>query len=418
METDLKILRQKAGIYLDRTHFSLDSIRAYNSSWDRLTVFMSENGYHEFNPDVSNAYIIHRFGTTDRRELKTRQKKECHHLDVLLDIQSEGLIRVSNIIRKTYSFDGPDSIAFNKYFDEISQIKAHRSVENEIAQLYMLYSFLQEHKFSLSTLKPSDLVEYVIYLDKRRPGKGHNGYVSTTRNFFKYLCGNSYLQNNTESLWLSLLKHRDTSHKTIPSTFTTEQVEKIIQSIDRTQRRGKRDYAMVLLASRYGMRSSDIVGLRFCNLDWGNNRISFVQQKTKKRVTLPLSEEVGSAIIDYIQYARPDVESPFVFMSATAPFRPIKSTSVGAHIEEWLRTAGINQFQFRHGTHIFRHSLATNLMGLNEPIPVISEILGHSSTDTTMEYLRVSVPMLRKCSLDVPLVPSSFYGNLYAEATD
>ena len=57
-------------------------------------------------------------------------------------------------------------------------------------------------------------------------------------------------------------------------------------------------------------------------------------------------------------------------------------------------------------------------MGLNEPIPVISEILGHSSTDTTMEYLRVSVPMLRRCSLDVPLVPSSFYGNLYAEATD
>ena len=176
--------------------------------------------------------------------------------------------------------------------------------------------------------------------------------------------------------------------------------------------------SLLMGVTRASSEAYDITGLRFCNIDWENNRLSFVQQKTRKRVTLPLTEEVGTAIIDYVQHARPGVESPFIFISANAPYRPISSTGVSGKIGNWMRIAGIHQPDVKQGLHVFRHSLATNLMGLNESIPVISEILGHSCSDTTMDYLRVSVPMLRKCALEVPIVPSTFYGNLYESSLD
>lgn len=418
METELKQLRQKAESYLHEGKFSAECIRRYNYSWDRLKKFMSENEYQQFNQEVEDAFIMHRFGTTIRKGMQKWQKSECHHIDILLDIQTGMPIRLWDVKHKTYNFDGPEKHVYEEFIDEISRLKARASICSDIERLYLLYSFLQEHSISIKELTPADLVQYLIELDKRKPGPSRNNYISLTRSFFKYLCRNKLLNDNKEALWLSLLQHRDISRGKIPGTFTAEQVERIIQSIDRSQGKGKRDYAITLLAARYGMRSSDITGLRFCNIDWENNRLSFVQQKTRKRVTLPLTEEVGTAIIDYIQHARPGVESPFIFISANAPYRPISSTGVSGKIGNWMRIAGIHQPDVKQGLHVFRHSLATNLMGLNEPIPVISEILGHSCSDTTMDYLRVSVPMLRKCALEVPIVPSTFYGNLYESSLD
>ena len=106
---------------------------------------------------------------------------------------------------------------------------------------------------------------------------------------------------------MEVFKLKRVRARRLPSVYTKEEVEAVIAAIDRTHPQGKRDYAMVLLAARYGLRISDIIGLRFCNLDWENNRISLVQQKTGKRVTLPLSEEVGGAIIEYLQIGRAHV---------------------------------------------------------------------------------------------------------------
>ncbi len=418
METQLLTLRQKAEAYLHNGHFGRETIRRHKYTWDRLSVFMSQHQIREFTEDVAHKYIVYRFGDLSRKQMPKWKKAECHHIDILLDLQAERPVRLWDISYKNYIFKGISAPIFDDYIKEIIKLKASSSAKNDAERLHMFNSFLLENNLSLGTLNPNDLVQYILWLDERKPGPSRNNYISTTRNFFKYLCKNNMLNDNREILWLSLLQHRDVSHSKVPETLTAEQVENIILSIDRSQGKGKRDYAMTLLAARYGMRGSDITGLRFCNLDWSNNQISFVQQKTKKRVTLPLTEEVGNALIDYIRFARPEIQSPFVFISANAPFRPISSTGIGAKIGQWMRTAGIHNSKIKHGTHVFRHSLATNLMGLNESIPVISEILGHSCTDTTMEYLRISIPMLRKCALEVPLVPSTFYGNLYAKSID
>ena len=83
---------------------------------------------------------------------------------------------------------------------------------------------------------------------------------------------------------------------------------------------------------------------------------------------------------------------------------------------EWMRNAGVDFAKRRHGSHILRHSLATNLLSNEVTLPVISETLGHSNTQLTTAYLRVSVDLLRQCALDVPFIPTSIYDNLYGES--
>ncbi|GHV59643.1 hypothetical protein FACS1894182_14040 [Bacteroidia bacterium] len=190
-------------------------------------------------------------------------------------------------------------------------------------------------------------------------------------------------------------------------------MEALINAIDRGHPQGKRDYAMVLLAARYGLRISDIIGMRHCNLDWEHNRIIVVQQKTGKKVVLPLSEEVGDAIIDYLKYGRPKIDNPFIFITAQAPYKELSSSGIHQAISDYFRIAGVSFTNRKHGPHALRHSLASNLLKSNETLPVISGILGHSSTETTMEYLRVDMDLLKQCALDVPFVPSSFYDKLY-----
>jgi integrase len=235
----------------------------------------------------------------------------------------------------------------------------------------------------------------------------------TVRIFIRYLCSCELLTNNNPEQWMSILKLRKVHQPKIPSVYSKEEVEALIGAVDRGNPQGKRDYAMILLAARYGLRISDIIGMRYCNLDWEHNQIILFQQKTGRKIILPLSEEVGNAIIDYLKYGRPKVELPYIFIAAHAPYKELTSNGMGTTIGDYFRVAGIDFTNRKHGPHALRHSLASNLLKSNEPLPVISEILGHSSTETTTEYLRIDMNQLQQCALDVPFVPSSFYGNLY-----
>lgn len=153
--------------------------------------------------------------------------------------------------------------------------------------------------------------------------------------------------------------------------YTQDEVEKMISVIDRNSPQGKRDYAMVLLAARYGLRISDIMGMRFCNLDWEQNKISLIQKKTARKVVLPLSKEVGRAIIEYIKYGRPAIDSPFVFLTAHAPYKELGSNILRSLIAEYMRVAGINSKGRKKGFHSLRHSLATNLLnGCDRVVPM------------------------------------------------
>lgn len=175
----------------------------------------------------------------------------------------------------------------------------------------------------------------------------------------------------------------------------------ILDAIDFGNPCGKRNYAIVLLLARCGLRAGDIADLRFSDIDWETQTISRIQQKTGNVLGLPLFNDVGEAIIDYLKNSRPESNSDHVFIQHKPPFTHFGGSAVGSMVNHLIWKAGQKTGKRKCGSHALRHSLASRLLENDVPLPVISEILGHTNTKTTMEYLRIDVERLRACALEV-----------------
>ncbi len=180
------------------------------------------------------------------------------------------------------------------------------------------------------------------------------------------------------------------------------EVARIVEAIDRDNPCGKRDYAIILLITRLGLRGVDIKRLEFADFDWPGNRLFVTQAKTGHRVQLPLLKDVGWAVIDYIRHGRPDCDCPQVFVRHMAPIGPFSDQD---HLHQILvkhaRAAHVPVSEKRrHGMHSLRHSLATRLMESGTPVEQIADILGHQSVESTGVYLKSSLGLLAKCALD------------------
>ena len=198
----------------------------------------------------------------------------------------------------------------------------------------------------------------------------------------------------------------------IPSAYRKEEVQQLLNSVDRGNPKGKRDYAILLLASRLGMRAGDICALSFAHLKWSQNVIELLQGKTQEPVVLPLLPDIGSAIIEYLKYGRPETDSSTIFVRHTCPITPLTPPTLHSIVWHYLQRAGVHVPDGKkHGPHALRHSLASALLENNVPLPIISEVLGHTSTQTTTLYLKIDLPHLRQCALDV----SAFAWNQSAE---
>ena len=187
----------------------------------------------------------------------------------------------------------------------------------------------------------------------------------------------------------------------IPSVWTHEELKKLINAIDRGSPKGKRDYAMILIACRLGLRCTDIKNLCFDNFRWVEKKLCFIQSKTKREMELPLVDDVGWAVIDYLKHGRPKVDSQYIFIRHLAPFLPF---SEGSHLERLIKSymekAHIPTLRKRRGMHSLRHTMASCLLEKDTPLPVISDILGHLDTNSTAVYLKVDMKRLAECPLD------------------
>ena len=222
--------------------------------------------------------------------------------------------------------------------------------------------------------------------------------MRTVRYYLKYCHDNGIMQ---EELFSKLPNPHYNRQSRLPSTYTEDEVRKTLDTIDMGNPCGIRDYAIILLIARLGLRSSDVANLRFSNIDWESDRIRLTQVKTGNPLELPLLSDVGEAIINYLKNARPKTESDHVFIRVQPPYTEFRSGAVGALVHEHLLRAGIHLEGRKSGSHALRHSLASRLLEHEIPLPVISEILGHVNTQTTMAYLRIDINELKKCALEV-----------------
>lgn len=151
-----------------------------------------------------------------------------------------------------------------------------------------------------------------------------------------------------------------------------------------------------------GLRSCDIKALEFDFINWTEKILSFTQQKTKKFLTLPLPDDVGWSIIDYLKNGRPVSDSRYVFIQHKPPYG--QYTDLRNVLVKQMRSAGIETpANKRIGMHCFRHGLATAMLENGVPLPVISQTLGHADIFSTEVYLRINISQLQRCALEVEL---------------
>lgn len=222
-----------------------------------------------------------------------------------------------------------------------------------------------------------------------------------TKTFFEYLFNNDLISVNLSS---SIPIVRVNQRSNLPSVFTNEEIERLLNSVDRGNPQGKRDYAILVLAIRYGFRVGDITSLKLNDLNFINKTITFEQSKTGNIITVDMIESVGWALIDYLKNARPITDSINVFVRLVAPYDAfVESNNLTSIIQKYLTRADIKREKGRHyGMHTIRHTLASHLLEQGTPIHVISEVLGHQELETTMCYAKIDLPMLELCALEVP----------------
>ena len=193
------------------------------------------------------------------------------------------------------------------------------------------------------------------------------------------------------------------SKSKVDKVWSQEEISKMLKCIDRSNPIGKRNYAIMLIASNLGLRTSDILALTMDNFNWRNNEINLVQYKTQELLCLPLSPQIGSAVIDYWKNGRPDTVTKEIFVQHTLPYQKLTDGIVYHMFNKYYNASGIaSSSKRRHGLHSLRHSLASRLLEKDTPVNVIGNILGHVDSNSVSHNLSIDIDKLRHCSLEAP----------------
>jgi site-specific recombinase XerD len=223
------------------------------------------------------------------------------------------------------------------------------------------------------------------------------------RAFLKFLA----VMGTVETDLSTLVPHHKQPFK-VPVTYSVEEISKIENIIDRSTDIGKRDYAMLLLATRLGLRSCDIVNITLDDLDFANDRLDLVQWKTGESLVLPLLPEIQEALEDYISNGRPKTLERSVFIRQNAPYQHITTSVLRFETSKYFREAGIQITGKKHGPHTFRSSLASSMVNDAIPYEAVSKILGHSDPDAIKHYANLDIEILRQCAIEVPEPSGNF----------
>lgn len=385
---------------LKNAQYSEDRVKKFFFTWERLKKFMSQKNETLLNAKIGLDFLENEYGITVFNNLSSRKAAHVRAVNILIDYQIHGII-LSKACRKIHVYHPQFQALFQDYID-------HRRLENlskDTLNSYAIYldrfsDYLNSRKVkNICELNDALILGFADTFINYTPAMIHC-MLCSLRVFLHYLFQKGFVSKD-----FAYVVPKDGYRKMtkVPSAYPKEDVEKLLKAIDRGNPKGKRDYAIILLAARLGLRAQDICNLSFENLKWETNGMEIVQSKTGKLVVLPLLEDVGLAIIDYLKYARPEYEKNVIFLRLIPPIGKLEAPTLHSIVTHYMKLAGVKvQSGKKHGPHALRHTLASVLLEENVPLPVISEILGHTSTTSTAVYLKIDINQLRMCSLTPP----------------
>lgn len=394
--------------YLRSRGYAEGSILEYRRNARWVTKFMQEHGYDSYTLEAYTAVIKFIEQSGSYEELSEYEKRRYHCATVLYEFQQTGTYTFRRK-KAEESIQGGLKSEIESFMDyRKTLLLAERTLQQQRLNLLRFNIFLVENGITdVNQITTEIVLKYIQERLARFTQTMIISALSSIRQFLFYLHETGRTPINFS---LVVPSKSAPAEKRVPSIYSENEIGRLLDVIDRADPKGKRDYAMILIASRLGLRGSDICQLKFSELDWKQNRILLKQKKTGMPIELPLLKDVGEAIIDYLKYGRPQSDLEYVFLKHMAPYEGVTHAAFFTAIKTGMRRAGIEfQGKRKHGPHALRHSLATMLLEKETPLPVITGILGHKNPETTKIYLSVDFKSLRKCALDVPEIASDYY---------
>lgn len=386
--------------FIKQSNYHAITVKKYRKNTAIIKSLLEAKGIFEYSAGICAVVVEEVMDKTDYPSLSRQKKDIIRCANALLEYLLDGYVSFRSN-KKSRAFNGAIGEAIAKYLDcRRSFGLSERTLSGLRQYLQSFQEYLEMHNIlELQMLTSRVILGYINHLKFSTSATGHCT-LSALRGFFRHI----HESSDVEVDW-SYLVPKDNYKKEarLPSTYSEDEIERLLKAVDRGNPKGKRDFAMILLAVRLGLRASDICGLRFENLLWEQNLLVLLQVKTQKRLELPLLPEIGNAIIEYLKYGRPESDEPFVFLHQGIPFEKLKSPTLHSIVTALMKRAGIEDIDRRkHGPHALRHSLAGAMLERKIPLPVISEVLGHSNTESTKIYLKIDIAALRQCALSVP----------------
>ena len=272
-----------------------------------------------------------------------------------------------------------------------------RTVSTRVWQLTRFATYLdQDGVTRLAEVAPRHVRDFLIQL-RTQAVATRLTYVSAMRSFFRWAAMTGLLPRD---LSVAVVPPRQFKQRGLRDALSEREVTRLLNGVDRSSAIGRRDYAVLLLAARYGLRPSDLRRLRLDAIDWREGVLSISQAKTGRILTLPLLPDVADALIAYLRDGRPATTSRHVFVRHKAPFEPfVAANNLATIMRQALQRVGLDQREGRRGLYLLRHTLASRMLASGSPLKRIGDVLGHASTDTTMEYASVDLTALRRVAI-------------------
>ncbi len=385
-----------------RLGYTEGSMTFYRRRWNQLMAYAQDRNEYYYTEQLGIDFVHEFFGITQDDFAKTLPQLQTQELRVIRMI---GDFQLHHAILRRYLKHR--QILTEPFFTEVSdkfqKYCNKKAYSNITTDHYVKQSAYFMDYLSAQGMRDFSQVTVAIINAYIRTLAGFTyktveQNICSLRAFFRCLYQEGTVSADLASK-MPMVKAREQT--AIPSVWTHEELKQLIGAIDRGSPKGKRDYAIILIACRLGLRCADIKNLCFDDFNWAEKKLCFVQSKTKQPMELPLVPDVGWAVIEYLKYGRPKVDSPCIFVRHMATFLPF---SEGDHLEQLIRgymeKAHILMLKKRRGMHSLRHTMASVLLEKDTPLPVISDIIGHLDTNSTAVYLKVDMERLAECPLD------------------
>lgn len=254
-----------------------------------------------------------------------------------------------------------------------------------------LVNFLnKKHTKDICSLGIAYIDEFISRYNSGLKRGSINFIQSVLRNFFRFIYMYDYIDRDLSEY---LFSSKTYNQRLLPKHVSWNKIETIIKQVNTDTNIGKRDYAILVLLSSYGLRPSEVTKLKLSDIYFKEKKIIFRNRKSGKDLILPLMENVSRAILEYLRI-RPEADVEEVFVSAIAPYRRLIAQSISSIIIRYIKKAKLNVPI--KGAYLFRHSFAKRLLDKGVSIEDIASLLGHSCITSTMNYIRISTEELRE----------------------